>query len=135
MEGLIMKIKLYGSSTASTRKARRWFEEQEIDFEYRDIIRKPLKKKEMQSILRLTEEGTKDIIATRSNVYKELEIDFESLSMNELYVLLNEHPRLLRQPIIVGGNKLQVGFDEYNIRQFISREERKRFLDDSLAFV
>lgn len=131
----MMKIKLYGSSTASTRKARRWFEEHNIPFEYRDILKKPLKKKEMQQILRLTEEGTKDIIATRSNVYKELDLDLENISLNDLYTLVNKNPKLLRQPIILGNDKLQVGFDEYNIRQFIPREERKRFIHDSLAFV
>jgi|SRR5690625_2575681 len=129
-----MDITVYGSTGTSTRKSKRWFLEHDIPFKYRDIEKKPLTKSEMQKILRLTEEGTKDIIATRSHVYKNLDIDLDSIPLNQLFKLVYQFPKLLRQPIIVGDNKLQVGFDEYNIRQFIPRDERKKLLNHSLAF-
>ncbi|MBO1004195.1 transcriptional regulator Spx [Pseudogracilibacillus auburnensis] len=128
-----MDITVYGSSCASTRKSKRWFKEHAIPFEYRDITRKPLIENEMQAILRMTEEGTKDIISTRSNIYKELNLDIDNLPLKQLYELIYKFPKLLRQPIIVGVNKLQVGFDEYNIRQFIPREERKKLLNETLS--
>src|SRR5690625_389633 len=127
-----MAIKVYGSTSASTRKAKRWFKAHEIPFLYRDIMREPLSVSEMQHILRLTEKGTGDIIATRSNIYKELDLDFDSLSLQKLYELFQQFPRLLRQPLIVDEYKLQIGFDEHNIRQFIPREERRKNMIDSL---
>lgn len=130
-----MDITLYGSSSASTRKSKRWFYAHDIPFEYRDIIRKPLTEDEVKAILQLTEEGTKDILSTRSNIYKELDLDFDSLPLHQFCELIYEFPRLLRQPIIVGDNKLQVGFDEYNIRQFIPRDERKKLLHESLLII
>lgn len=130
-----MAITVYGSSCASTRKSKRWFDAHDIPFEYRDIVRKPLAENEMHKILRMTEEGTKDIISTRSNIYKELNLDFDTLPLRQFYELIYKFPRLLRHPIIVGVNKLQVGFDEYNIRQFIPRDERKKILDQSLSMI
>src|SRR5690625_1269216 len=114
-----MTIKVYGSSCASTRKLRRWFKAHNIPYIYRDIMRNPLAKNEMQEILRMTEEGTNEINSTRSNIYKQLDVDWENLPLPKLFKLIEKFPRLLRQPIIVGVNKLQVGFDEHSIRQFI----------------
>lgn len=127
-----MTIKVYGSSCASTRKARKWLKAHDIPFVYKDIMRHPLTVEEIQHILRLTEEGTKDIISTRSNVYKQLNINLDTIPLNELYKLIQQHPRLLRHPIIFDENRLQIGYDEHNIRQFIPKEERKKQLFDSI---
>mgnify|MGYP001228268054 CR=1 FL=1 len=127
-----MTIKVYGSSCASTRKARKWLKAHDIPYVYKDITRKPITVEEIQHILRLTEEGTKDIISTRSNVYKQLDINLDTIPMKELYKLIQEHPRLLRHPIIFDENRLQIGYDEHNIRQFIPKEERKKQLFNSI---
>lgn len=123
-----MTVKIFGSTCLSTRKARKWFELHDIPFIYRDIMIHPLSVKEIQHILRLTEQGTEDIISTRSKVYKQLNLNIESLSLLELYKCIGKYPRLLRHPIIFNERKLQIGFDEQNIRQFIPRDERQKFL-------
>lgn len=130
-----MTITVYGSSCASTRKSKKWFQAHDIPFVYRDIVKKPLNESEMHKILRLTEEGTKDIISTRSKAYKELQLDFDNLPLKQFYSLISDFPKLLRHPIIVGVNKLQVGFDAYNIRQFIPRDERKKLLVETLSMI
>ena len=52
-------------------------------------------------------------------------IDIESLKVSELEKLIMENPSILRRPIIVEDNKLQVGYNEEEIRVFIPRELRK----------
>jgi len=128
-----MVLTIYGYSCASTRKAKRWLKSHDIPFIYRDIIKKPVNVQEMQAILSLTEGGTDDIISKRSNIYKELDLDFDTLPLNELYELIYKYPRLMRQPIILGDNKIQIGFDQDNIRQFIPREDRVRNLHHILS--
>ncbi len=128
----MMEIKVYGSSCASTRKSRRWFNAHNIPYVYRDIMRSPLSVDEIQHILRLTEAGTEEIISTRSKIYKELDVNLETLPLKKLYQLIQKFPRLLRHPLIFDDKKLQVGFDEHNIRQFIPREERQKLLFESL---
>lgn len=119
-------IKLYGSASCnSCRKAKAWLEEQGLDFEERNIISDPLTKRELKAILALTETGTEEIIATRSKVYNKFSFDFNDLSLNELVTVIEENPSLLKRPIVMDETKLQIGFSEDEIHQFIPREVRK----------
>src|SRR5690625_4053265 len=112
-----MSLVIYGYSCASTRKAKKWLTSHNIPFVYRDIIREPVNERELQSILRLTEDGTDDIISKRSNIYQELNLDLDTIPLKELYELVQKYPKLLRQPIIMDQRKIQIGFDKDNIRQ------------------
>ena len=73
----------------------------------------------------LTEFGTDEIISTRSKVYEKLALDFNELSLSELVALIVKYPSLLRRPIITDGKKLQIGYNEEDIHQFIPRKVRK----------
>lgn len=128
-----MELTIYGYSCASTRKAKKWLTNHNIPFVYRDIIKRPLNERELQAILRLTEDGTDDIISKRSNIYRELNIDLDTIPLKELYELIYQYPKLVRQPIILGQQKLQIGFDKDNIRQFIPREDREKNLHHILS--
>jgi regulatory protein spx len=90
----------------------------------RNIISNPLTVDEIKSILRLTEEGTSEIISTNSKVFKELNVNIESLPLNELYKLIIEHPTMVRRPIILDEKRLQVGYNEDEIRSFLPRRIR-----------
>lgn len=128
-----MTLTIYGYSCASTRKAKKWLTNHNIPFVFRDIIKEPVQENEIRTILSLTEGGTDDIISKRSKIYQELNIDFDLLPLKELYELVYQYPKLLRQPIIVGDNKIQIGFDKDNIRQFIPREDRTKNLHHILS--
>lgn len=128
-----MSLVIYGYSCASTRKAKKWLANHNIPFVYRDIIREPVNERELQSILRLTEDGTDDIISKRSNIYQELNLDLDTIPLKELYELVQKYPKLLRQPIIMDQRKIQIGFDKDNIRQFIPRADRTKNLHQILS--
>ena len=76
-------------------------------------------------ILSLTKKRTEDIISTRSKVYQKLAIDLDDLKLEELLALIEQYPNLLKRPIIVDGDKLQVGYNEDDIRKFVPRNIRK----------
>ena len=119
-------IKLFSSSScASCRKAKTWLKNQGLEFEERNILTEPLTRDEIKEILSLTETGTEDIISTRSKVYSKLDIDFDTITFNELVAIVEKHPSLLRRPIITDGLRLQIGFNEDEIHQFIPREVRR----------
>ncbi|MBV7504928.1 transcriptional regulator SpxA [Bacillus sp. sid0103] len=111
-------------SCGSCRKAKAWLEEYQIDYMERNILSNPLTVDEIKSILRLTEEGTSEIISTNSKSFKELNINIESLPLNELYKLIMEHPKMVRRPIILDEKRLQVGYNEDEIRSFLPRRIR-----------
>ena len=111
-------------SCTSCRKAKAWLEKHHIDYIERNIISDPLTVNEIKSILRLTEDGTDDIISTQSKIFQELNINVESLSLNEFYNLIMKYPQMLRRPIIQDEKRLQVGYSEEEIRRFLPRKVR-----------
>lgn len=118
-------IKLYGSASCnSCRKAKAWLEEQGLDFEERNIITDPLTKRELKEILAMTETGTEEIIATRSKVYHKFSFDFNDLSLNKLVEIIEENPSLLKRPIVMDEMRMQIGYNEDEIHQFVPREVR-----------
>ena len=111
-------------SCGSCRKAKAWLEERQIDYIERNIIASPLTIDEIKSILRLTEEGTDEIISTTSKAFQEMNVDIESLPLNALYKLLIDNPKMLRRPIILDEKRLQVGYNEDEISRFLPRRLR-----------
>lgn len=118
-------VTLYTSpSCTSCRKARAWLEENNIPYTERNIFSEPLTEIEIKSILKMTEEGTEEIISTRSKAFQEFNIDLDELPLNTLFTLIEDNPGLLRRPIILDEKRLQVGYNEDEIRRFLPREVR-----------
>ena len=125
-------VTLYTSpSCTSCRKARAWLQEHDIPFKERNIFSEPLSKNEIKNILQMTVHGTEDIISKRSKAYGQLKVDLDELPMNQLYKLLQEKPGLLRRPIIIDDRRMQVGYNEDEIRRFLPRKVRKMELAES----
>ena len=119
-------VTLYTSpSCTSCRKAKAWLQEHGIPFKERNIFSEPLTVNEIKDILRMTENGTEDIISKRSKAYSKLNIDLDDLPMKKLYMMISENPGLLRRPIIVDDKRLQVGYNEDEIRRFLPRQVRE----------
>lgn len=111
-------------SCTSCRKAKAWLEEHNIAYKERNIFNEPLTMEELKQIFRMTENGTDEIISTRSKTYQQLNVNLETLSLSELFRLIQENPGLLRRPIIVDEKRLQVGYNEDEIRRFLPRKIR-----------
>ena len=119
-------LSLYTSpSCTSCRKARAWLQEHEIPYVERNIFSEPLNIDELKAILQMTEDGTEEIISTRSKVFQKLNMDLDELSLKELLDLVKENPGLLRRPIMIDEKRLQVGFNEDEIRRFLPRDVRQ----------
>ena len=119
-------VDLYVSpSCTSCRKARAWLEKHNIPFKESNIFSEPLTKKELLRILRMTENGTEEIISTRSRAFQQLKINLDDLSIDQLLDLVEKNPSLLRRPIIMDDRRLQVGYNEDEIRRFLPRKVRR----------
>ena len=122
-------------SCTSCRKARAWLEENNIPYQERNIFTEPLTLNEIKAILRMTEEGTEDIVSTRSKAYAELNIDISEMPLNDFFDLVQKEPGLLRRPIMIDEKRLQVGYNEDEIRRFLPREVRALELARAQALV
>ncbi|AZV44033.1 transcriptional regulator SpxA [Peribacillus asahii] len=118
-------VTLYTStSCTSCRKAKAWLEEHEIAYIERNIFSEPLTIDEIKEIFRMTEDGTDEIISTRSKAFEKLNINIESLSLQELYKIIKKNQGLLKRPIILDEKRLQVGYNEDEISRFLPRKVR-----------
>ncbi|WP_043930339.1 transcriptional regulator SpxA [Bacillus sp. EB01] len=124
-------VNLYTSpSCTSCRKAKAWLEENHVDYVERNIIKEPLTTEEIKEILRLTDQGTDDIISVNSKTFMMLNVDLESLKLHELYKIIKDNPSVLRRPIIQDEKRLNVGFNEEEIRRFLPRKLKTFIYDD-----
>ncbi|MGM7700912.1 transcriptional regulator SpxA [Pseudalkalibacillus sp. Hm43] len=129
-------VTLYTSpSCTSCRKARAWLEEHEIPFQERNIFSEPLSINELKEILRMTEEGTDEIVSKRSKTFQELNVNLETMPLQDLFELMSENPGLLRRPIMIDEKRLQVGYNEDEIRRFLPRKVRTFQLQEAQKMV
>ena len=85
-------VTLYTSpSCTSCRKARAWLKEHNIPYAERNIFSDPLSVDELKQILQMTEDGTEEIISTRSKVYQDLHVNIDDLSLKDLLDLVQRH--------------------------------------------
>ncbi len=68
--------------------------------------------------------GIRSVIAPKSPV-KTL------ISVSELLHLIEQYPSLLRRPIIIDAKRMQIGFNEDEIRAFLPRSYRKQELKEA----
>ncbi|MGC6767650.1 transcriptional regulator Spx [Enterococcus sp. LJL128] len=126
-------ITVYTSpSCTSCRKAKKWLEDHDIPYVEKNFFKVPLTRDELLNMLRYTETGTSELISQRSMVYQKLSVNLDELSISELLDLIQENTSLLRRPIIIDDYRMQVGFNEDEIRVFLPREVRKQELTHAL---
>ncbi|HIW72677.1 MAG TPA: transcriptional regulator Spx [Candidatus Levilactobacillus faecigallinarum] len=120
-----MTVTLYTTpSCSSCRKARLWLEDHGIAYREQNIFAHPLSITDIKAILRLTEDGTEEIISKRSRAYQEIADRLEDLPLGDLFQVIQRHPGILRRPILIDDRRIQVGFNEEDIRRFLPREVR-----------
>lgn len=112
-------------SSGLSRKARAWLTAHQIPFVERNLAAEPLSLAEIKSILKMSENGTDDIISKRSKAYQALDIDLDELSLSQLTSLIQTHPGLVRRPIILDDKRMLVGYNEDEIRRFLPRQVRR----------
>ena len=121
-------IKLFSSTNcSSSKKMKQWLIDNNLKFEEITMLENSLFKNDILRILSLTESGVEEIISKRSSAYKELSktFDFDSLTLNELVDLIVQNQKLLRRPLVIDEHRLQVGYNEDDIRKFLPRQVRQ----------
>ncbi|MCY7906274.1 transcriptional regulator MgsR [Bacillus inaquosorum] len=98
-------------SCTSCRKTKHWLKAHQIEFNERHLFRETPTVEELKYILSLTTEGIDEILATRSQTFKNLNLNIEEMTVNEVLELLIEKPKLLRRPILVDNKKLVIGYN------------------------
>ena len=120
-------VELYTTpSCSSCRKAKKWLESYGIEYVEKNLQVMGITREDIKFILEKTENGFEDIISKRSKPFKENNLNPDEMTSNQLLDFIVENPSVLRRPILVDKKgRLQVGYNEEEIRSFLPREFRK----------
>ncbi|MCI9293482.1 MAG: transcriptional regulator Spx [Erysipelotrichaceae bacterium] len=113
-------IILYTSpGCASCRKAKSWLKENDMKFVEKNIFTTLLKEDEIKYLLQRSENGTEDIISTRSKAFQSLQKELDDLTFAELVDFIQKNPSVLKRPIILNEQSFVVGYDDDEITAFV----------------
>ena len=112
------------NSCSSCKKAIKWLKDHNIKYVEKNLFTEPITNNDIKIMLENTENGFDDIISTRSKIIQASNIDLDEMTYNELTDFIIENPSILRRPIIVDDRKMQIGYNDEEIRAFIPRELR-----------
>ena len=116
------KIIFYSYLKCSTcRKAAKWLESKDFDFQLIDIVKEPPLIKYLNLALKQYSDDKKRIFNTRGKAFKTLDVDIDHLSKEEIIQLLLSDGKLIKRPFLIyEGEKVILGFNEIEYaKQFI----------------
>ena len=120
-------IQIYTTpSCASCRKAKKWFDQYKIPYSEKNIFSIKLSEEDIYKMLTNSENGFDDIISTRSKVFKEKHLEPETMTTKQLVSFIIDNPSVLKRPIIINENELQVGYNNEDITIFLPKELRNK---------
>ena len=99
--------------------------EHHIDYQIHRV--EQISREELLYSLSLSENGLDDLVKLQGSAETLKKIKtLYGVKLNEALDYLKQHPEVLRTPIILTKNKLWVGYQEAEIRQFVPRSRRKQ---------
>ena len=116
------KIIFYSYLKCSTcRKAAKWFENKDFEFQLIDIVKEPPLVNYLNLALEQYSDDNKRIFNTRGKAFKTLNIDVYNLSSEEIIQLLLSDGKLIKRPFLIyEEEKVILGFNEIEYaKQFI----------------
>jgi len=118
----LKKIIFYSYLKCSTcRKAAKWLESKEFEFQLIDIVKEPPLVNYLNLALEQYSENVKRIFNTRGKAFKTLNLDIYGLSREEIIQHLLGNGKLIKRPFLIyEGKKVILGFNEIEYaKQFI----------------
>jgi|SRR5690554_323332 len=105
-------ITLFGIKNCDTvRKARRWLDNANVSYEFHDVREVPVPAVTFEHWLEQVGEAT--LLNTRSTTWRNLpEEDKGERTLPRTIQLLQEHPTLMKRPVLVHGSGIEVGFKD-----------------------
>lgn len=105
-----MKIVIYHNPRCSkSRQTLTLLTERGIDPEIVKYLDTPPSHQELDSILRGLNMEPRQLMRTKEAEYKELGLDDDALTRNQLIEAMITHPKLIERPIVVAGDQVALG--------------------------
>lgn len=111
---------LYGINNCDTvRKARKWLEENSIDYRFHDFRKDGLTETQL---LQLEQQlGWETLLNKRSTSWRQLDKkQQETIGKESALALMIEKPTLIKRPVLEHENGMMTGFKEAQYQQFFN---------------
>ena len=104
-------------------KARKWLEENNIEFTSRHIVEENPTAEELKTFIKLSGLPTKKFFNTRGMLYREMNLKdkLATMSDDEMVNLLATNGMLVKRPLVVGENGVLVGFKAETWSEFFGK--------------
>ena len=112
-------MKLYGIPNCSTvKKARAWLEAREISYEFHDFKKQGIPQALLKTLMKI--HGWQSLLNTSGPTWRKLPEERKALVKNLTTALsvMQEHPSVIKRPILDRDGQYQVGFSEDNYAAF-----------------
>ena len=108
------KVIFYSYPKCSTcRKASKWLDQNNIGYQFIDIVKEPPSKKFLELALMQFSLDIKKIFNTRGKSFKSIDFDILNLTKKEIFELLSNDGKLIKRPfLIINECKIILGFNE-----------------------
>lgn len=99
---------------STCKKAKKWLEENKIQFEDRHIIEETPTVQELEKWIRISKKEIKKWFNTSGLKYKELKLKdkLDSMTEEEKIKLLASDGMLIKRPLFISDNGIYIGFKE-----------------------
>jgi Spx/MgsR family transcriptional regulator len=104
-------ITIYGISNCDTvKKARRWLEQQRLDYRFHDFRKDGLTPTQVKALLNGL--AWEELLNRRGRTWRELsDSEKQVSSASQATRLFCKYPTLIKRPVLVSGKQILVGFD------------------------
>lgn len=104
------KFVIYHNPRCSkSRETLQLITDRQIETEIVDYLEEPPTPEDLRRIIALLGLSARDLLRTTEPVYKDAELDDDSLSDDEIIEAICEYPALLQRPIVIAGDKAVIG--------------------------
>ena len=94
---------------SKSRETLQLLEDHECDPEIIEYLDEPPTMEEMQRIISMLGVSARELLRTTEQVYKDADLDDDSLSDDEIIEAICEYPELLQRPIVVYRDRAVIG--------------------------
>ena len=115
------KLFLQYPKCTTCRKAKKFLQENNIDFDDRDITINNPTAEELEKWIDLSGLEVKKFFNTSGVLYREMNLKdkIKNMSKDEMIKLLSTDGKLVKRPIIISENRVLVGFKEDQYKEIL----------------
>lgn len=98
---------------STCQKAKKWLEDNKIDYDYRHIAKQNPTVEELQKWIPQSGLPIKKFFNTSGKIYREMGLKnkIPQMTDKDLIALLSTDGMLVKRPLLIGDNKVLVGFN------------------------